>query len=193
MLSFPDISRTSRVLFLLLLCSFMMCPNNRVNAWRYRTSKMPVRYILSRVCLRLSQFSQLSFMQYMGLCWFGLPIYIIMIVRIRALYLIIINKSEVWLIWHYFGLGHENGKRCVYIFLCSYHHDYAMLFESVELIKCLQVHSVECVSKVRFILYITCYATYEAVCHQLTHFSSDDCGNIGILSYLILSVRKFYS
>ena len=63
---------------------------------------------LSRVCLTLSQFSQLSFMQYMGLCVFSLPIYLMMIVIIHALKLIIdIIKSEVWPIYHYLGLGHE--------------------------------------------------------------------------------------
>ena len=36
--------------------------------WRYWTSKMLVRYILSSVCLTLIPFSQLSFMQYIGLC-----------------------------------------------------------------------------------------------------------------------------
>ena len=68
---------------------------------------MLVRYILPSVCLRLSQFSQVSFMQYMGLCVFSLPISLTMIVKILVLCLIIIIKSEVWLICHCFGLGHE--------------------------------------------------------------------------------------
>ena len=117
MLSVSYISRESWVLFLLLLCTFMMCANNRINCgpmvvfvclytlyttwlsslcrriWKYRTSKMFVRYILSSVCLRLSQLSQLSFMQYMGLCVFGLTIALMMILRICVLYLIIIIKS----------------------------------------------------------------------------------------------------
>ena len=80
---------------------------------------MIVRYILSIVCLRLCQFPQLSFMQYMGLCVFSLPIYLLMIVRICVLYLIIITKSEVWPICHCVGLGHEAMvcAVCISIFL----------------------------------------------------------------------------
>ena len=58
-------------------------------------------------CLRLSHFSQLSFMQFMGLCVFSFPIYLTMIVRIRVIYLIFTIKSEVWPICHCLGLGHE--------------------------------------------------------------------------------------
>ena len=62
--------------------------------WKYWTSKMFARYIPSRMCLRLSQFCQLSFIQYMGLRVFTLPIYLMMIGRILVLYPIIIIKSE---------------------------------------------------------------------------------------------------
>ena len=58
-------------------------------------------------CLRLSQFSQLSFIQYMWLCVFSLSICLMMIVRICVLYLIIIIKSEVWPIYHCLGLDYE--------------------------------------------------------------------------------------
>ena len=53
--------------------------------WRQWTDKMPVRYILSRVWVRLSIFSQLSIIQYMGLCVFSLPISLVMIERIYTL------------------------------------------------------------------------------------------------------------
>ena len=53
--------------------------------WRQWTDKMPVRYILSRVWVRLSIFSQLSIIQYMGLCVFSLPISLVMIGRIYTL------------------------------------------------------------------------------------------------------------
>ena len=43
--------------------------------WRHWTYKMPVRYSLSRVWVRLSIFSQLSIMQYVGRCVFRLPIF----------------------------------------------------------------------------------------------------------------------
>ena len=75
--------------------------------WKYWNSKMLVRYILLNVCLRLSPFYQLSFVQFMGLCVVSLPISVVMTVRISVLYLIIIIKSEVWPICHCLGLGHE--------------------------------------------------------------------------------------
>ena len=53
--------------------------------WRQWTDKMPVRYILSRVWVRLSIFSQLSIIQYMGLCVFSLPFSLVMIGRIYTL------------------------------------------------------------------------------------------------------------
>ena len=62
--------------------------------WGYWISKILVRYILSSVCLRLNQFSQLHFMQYMGLCIFNWPISLMVILRICVHYLIIIIKSE---------------------------------------------------------------------------------------------------
>ena len=68
---------------------------------------MPVRYNLSSVRIRLSIFSQLSIIQYVGLCVFSLPISFVMIERIYILFLIIIIKSEVWTITHCLGLGHE--------------------------------------------------------------------------------------
>ena len=70
--------------------------------WRYWTCQVTV----SSVCLRFSQFSPLSFMQYMGLCLLSSPIPLI-IVRIHILYLIIIIKSDLWSIFHCLGLGHE--------------------------------------------------------------------------------------
>ena len=53
--------------------------------WRHLTYKMPVRYILSSVWVRLSIFSQLSIIQYMGLCVFSLPISLVMIEMIYTL------------------------------------------------------------------------------------------------------------
>ena len=63
--------------------------------WRHWTSKMPVRYNLSSVWVRLSIFSQLSIIQYVELCVFSLPISFVMIERICMLCLIVIIKSEV--------------------------------------------------------------------------------------------------
>ena len=99
----------SWVLFLLLLCSFM-CVNNRMHygpmvvfvclhftlphyhqfaglrIWRYWTSKIPVRYTVECVSKIKSIFH--------AICVFGLPIYLMMIMRICVLYLIIIIESE---------------------------------------------------------------------------------------------------
>ena len=87
--------------------------------WRHWTYKMPVRYILSSVWVRLSIFSQLSIIQYVGLCVFSLPISFVMIESIYILCLIIIIKSEVWTITHCLGLGHETMvcAVCLSIFL----------------------------------------------------------------------------
>ena len=87
--------------------------------WRHWTYKMPVRYILSSVWVRLSIFSPLSIIQYMGLCVFSLPIPLVMIERIYRLCLIIIIKSEVWTITHCLWLGHETMvcAVCLSIFL----------------------------------------------------------------------------
>ena len=53
--------------------------------WRHWTTKMLVNYWLPSVCLRLRQLSQLSFIQYMGLCIFSLPNSPVMIVRMCIL------------------------------------------------------------------------------------------------------------
>ena len=75
--------------------------------WRHWNYKMPVRYILSSVWVRLSIFSPLSIIHYVGLCVFSLPISLVMIERIYILCLIVIIKLEVWTITHCLGLGHE--------------------------------------------------------------------------------------
>ena len=89
--------------------------------WRHWTYKMPVRFNLSSVWVRLSLFSQLSIIQYVGLCVFSLPISFVMIERIYILCLIIIIKSEVRTITHCLGLAHETMvcAVCLSIFL---HH-----------------------------------------------------------------------
>ena len=87
--------------------------------WRHWTYKMPVRYILLSVWVRLSIFSPLSIIQYVGLYVFNLPISVVMIERMYILCLIIIIKSVVWTITHCLGLGHETmvSTVCLSIFL----------------------------------------------------------------------------
>ena len=75
--------------------------------WRHWTYKMPVRYILSSMWVRLRIFPPLSIMQYVGLYVFRLPIPLVMIERIYILCLIIIINSEIWIITHCLRLGHE--------------------------------------------------------------------------------------
>ena len=75
--------------------------------WRHWSYKMPVRYDLSSVWVRLSIFSQLSIIQYLVLCVFSAPISFVMTEKIYTLFLVIIIKSEVWTITHCLGLGHE--------------------------------------------------------------------------------------
>ena len=69
--------------------------------WRHWTYKMFVRYSLPSAQVRLSMFSQLYIIQYMGLCVFSLPISLVMIEKIDILCVIIIIKSEVWTIIHF--------------------------------------------------------------------------------------------
>ena len=87
--------------------------------WRHWTYKMPLRYILSSVRVRLSILSPLSIIQYVGLYVFSLPISLVMIERICILCLIIIIKSEVWTVTHCLGSGHETmvSNVCLSIFL----------------------------------------------------------------------------
>ena len=111
--------RDSLGLFLFLMDGFISILQSYIcrHIWRYWTAKIFVRYILPNVCLILSGFSQLSFMQYISLCAFGLPIYRMMIMKIRVFYLNIVIKSEVLPICHWLGLGHENVKYCVPIYI----------------------------------------------------------------------------
>ena len=85
--------------------------------WRYWTSKIFVRYILSSVCLRLSE---LSFMQYMGLCVFSSPFSLMMIVRKYVLHLITITNSELWPICHCLWLGHDTMVCAEWLFIFLY-------------------------------------------------------------------------
>ena len=86
--------------------------------WRHWTYKMPLRYMLSSVWVRYGIFSQLSIIQYVGLC-FQFVHFLVLIERIYILCLIIIIKSEVLTITHYLGLGHETMgfTVCLFVFL----------------------------------------------------------------------------
>ena len=88
--------------------------------WRHWTYKMPVRYNLSSMWVRLSIFSQLSIMQYVGLCVFSFTYFLCDdCENICILCLIIIIISEVWTTTHCLGLGQETMlcAVCLSIFL----------------------------------------------------------------------------
>ena len=90
-----------------------------VQTYLKTTYKVPVRFILSSVWVRLSIFFPLSIIQYVGLYVFSLPISLVMNERIYIPCLIIIIKSELWTTTHCLGLGHETivSTLCVSIFL----------------------------------------------------------------------------
>ena len=63
--------------------------------WRHCTYKMPVRYILSSVWVRLSIFFPLSMIQYVGLYVFSLPISLVMIeIRYIYIYFVLLSSSN---------------------------------------------------------------------------------------------------
>ena len=131
------------VLCILLLRSLMMCAYNQVHygsmiIFMCLHIKLPHYHhyadlsegielqkcmsgnSVSSVYLRFSQFSQLSFMQYVGLCLLSLPISLIIVI-IRILCHIIIIKSELWSICHCVGLkSGNNGTVCIFIFCQDY-------------------------------------------------------------------------
>ena len=84
--------------------------------WTY---KMPVRYILSSVWVRLSIFSQLSIIQYMGLCVFSLPISLVMIERIHV-YTLSYYHHQIGSM-NYYPLfrvrSWNNGMRCMSLYI----------------------------------------------------------------------------
>ena len=124
-----------------LWCNMVWIGLNKLNIVWYWTYKMPVRYILSSVWVRLSIFSPFSLIRYVGLCVFFLPISLVMIERISILCLIIIIKSEVWTFTLCLGLGHETMVPAVYLstFLCSNIFHLVCFMSSYHL---LQVDSV---------------------------------------------------
>ena len=91
--------------------------------WRHWTYKMPVRYILSSVWVRLSIFSQLSIIQYMGLCVFSLPISLVMI---EMIYTLSYHHHQIGSMNYYTLIrarSWNNGMRCMSIFLLYYFWD----------------------------------------------------------------------
>ena len=112
-----------------LVCLHILLPHHHhcADVYEGTASKMFVKYILLSVCLRFSKFSQVSFVYYMGLCVFNLPIPLMMIAKMCILYLIIIIKSEVRPICHCLGLGHETMVCAVCLSICLWWCQWAKL------------------------------------------------------------------
>ena len=109
----------------------------------YLISQISLRYIyvVEYVSKIKHIFFPVSIIQYVGLYIFSLLISRVMIERIYILCLIIIIKSEVWIITHCLGLGHETLGYRVYVFLYSltcrlswtfFFHSQVSLFVSIQ-------------------------------------------------------------
>ena len=71
---------------------------------------------------------------------------------------------------------------CLLFTLPNYHH-YEDVSKGMERLKYFQVHSCECVSKIKSSLSITLHAIHGAVCIQPIHFAYADCEDMCTLSY----------
>ena len=87
--------------------------------WGHWTYETPVRYILSSVWVRLSIFSHLSIIQYMGLCGFSFPISLVMIERIYTLsyYHHQIGSMNYYPLFRVRSLN--NGMRCMSLYILT--------------------------------------------------------------------------
>ena len=94
-------------MMVVFVCLHFILPHHHHYAYVSETIEL-IKCFCPTVCLRWSQFSQLSFLQYMGLCVFSLPIHLMMILGISYY-----HHCHCW------GLGHETMlcAVCLYIFL----------------------------------------------------------------------------
>ena len=134
-------SRISFGLQIVLVCLYIT-PSHYYHCADIGLKKVPVGYIVLSVWVRLSIFAQLSIIQYMGRCVFNLPISLVMIGRIYILCLIIIIKSEVWIIIYCLGLGHKTMVYavCLYILIRWYWINITRIINQesrIKLIGCL--------------------------------------------------------
>ena len=87
LVKYKDELQSSRnYLYITIDCTNLRCTvNNRKIIDSFWTGWYCQIYPVSSVCLRVGRFSQLSFMQNMGLCVLSLPIYLMMVVGICTL------------------------------------------------------------------------------------------------------------
>ena len=73
--------------------------------WMHWAYQMLLTYGVSSVYLRLDSFSRLSFMQYIGLCVFRLPISFLLTANVYIICPLIIIKREMRIMNHRFRFG----------------------------------------------------------------------------------------
>ena len=100
---------------------FMMNVNSQMCKfiWKHWTYKMPLKYNLSSVRVRLSIFSRLSIIQYVGLCVFSLPIPFMIVMNIYTLFYYHHQIGSM----NYYPLfrvrSWNNGMRCMYFYILT--------------------------------------------------------------------------
>ena len=92
-----------------------------------------VRYILSSVWAWLNTFAQLSIIQYMGLCVFSLPIFLVMT---EWIYTLSYHHHQIWSM-NYYPLfrvrSWNNGIRCIFLFLWYRNNPDALLPNDIDI------------------------------------------------------------
>ena len=119
-------SRIRFGLLIVFVCLYMIPSRSKSSLWkliwRRWTYEMPFRYILPSVWVRLSIFSQLSIIQYMGLRVFSLPISVVMIERIY-IYIYFFYYHHQIESMNYYPLfrvrSWNNGMRCMSLYSYS--------------------------------------------------------------------------
>ena len=132
-------------------------------------------------------FSRLSIIQYVGLCVFSLPIFLVMIEIIYILCPIIIIKSKAWTVIHCLGLRHETMVCAVcisiYLGICSWftsgNNDkgkVSMINKSRHTKEFQWWHpkTFDASGWFRRSLSVIHYIIFGAVCFQFAHFPCDD-------------------
>ena len=153
--------------------------------WRHWTYKMPVIYMLSSVWVSFSIFSQLSIIQYMGLCVFNLPISLVMI---EIIYTLSYYHHQIWSMNYYplFRVRSWNtGVRCM-----SLHIPMCMFTAMYVTLVCIQPFKrPQMIFTKLFVRRWQCYLALLKVStlrHNISNYRSD----VQILSASVHSVKS---
>ena len=141
------------------LCTFI---------WKHWTYKMPVRYILSSVSVRLSIFSHLFIILYMGLCVFSLPISLVMIERIYTLsyYHHQIGSMNYYPL--FMAMSWNNGMHCLSIFL--YHVKNGLYMRTMETASLYHIDYVNGTYFIHWTIYANLYHNFKEIQDNLFPF-----------------------